>query len=68
MKRVILLLLRLYKTCLSPYLPRACRFSPTCSEYMQLAVLEHGVLRGCLMGAWRVARCHPMHPGGIDLP
>ncbi len=57
-----------YKRWLSPLLPRACRFSPTCSEYARLAVLRHGILVGGAVAAARVCRCHPLHPGGIDLP
>lgn len=60
--------LLLYKRYLSPLLPQACRFSPTCSEYARLAVLKHGVLRGGLMSAGRLIRCQPIHPGGIDIP
>lgn len=60
--------LELYKRYLSPLLPRACRFTPTCSEYARLAVLKHGVWRGSLLAAGRLARCHPLHPGGVDLP
>lgn len=57
-----------YKRWVSPLLPRSCRFVPTCSEYARLAILEHGVLRGSLLAGGRVARCHPLHPGGVDLP
>ena len=67
-KRLPVVLLDSYKRYLSPFLPRACRFAPTCSEYAKLAVLEHGVLRGSLLAIRRLARCHPMNPGGIDLP
>jgi len=66
MRNVILLLLRAYKECVSPWLPSACRFYPTCSEYMAQAVEKHGVLRGVLMGASRLLRCHPFHEGGYD--
>lgn len=57
-----------YKRFVSPLFPPACRFTPTCSEYMRLAVLKHGLLRGVALGARRLVRCHPLHPGGIDLP
>ncbi|HVR06799.1 MAG TPA: membrane protein insertion efficiency factor YidD, partial [Thermoanaerobaculia bacterium] len=53
---------------LSPLLPRSCRFSPTCSEYARLALLKHGFWRGSALGVGRLCRCHPLHPGGIDLP
>lgn len=55
-----------YKRFVSPMLPPACRFQPTCSEYMHDALLAHGVLRGGWMGVKRLARCHPGNPGGWD--
>jgi hypothetical protein len=55
-----------YKRWLSPALPPACRFAPTCSEYMREAVAVHGVGRGVWLGLKRLARCHPFHPGGFD--
>lgn len=68
MKRPLLALLRAYKRYLSPLLPRACRFAPTCSEYAALAIERHGAAHGSLLAAGRLLRCHPFHPGGIDLP
>jgi len=67
-KRLISECLLLYKRFLSPLLPRSCRFSPTCSEYVRVAVLKYGPWRGLYLGAGRVLRCQPLHPGGIDLP
>ncbi|MEM7481166.1 MAG: membrane protein insertion efficiency factor YidD [Acidobacteriota bacterium] len=57
-----------YKRWLSPLLPRSCRFTPTCSEYTRLAVIEYGALRGVVRGMARILRCNPFHPGGVDLP
>jgi putative membrane protein insertion efficiency factor len=57
-----------YKRWLSPILPRACRFEPTCSEYARLAILKYGPWKGSVEAAGRLLRCHPFHPGGIDLP
>lgn len=68
MTRLLVYLLELYKRRVSPLLPRACRFSPTCSEYARLALLKHGLWRGSLLATGRLLRCHPFHPGGIDLP
>ncbi|HEX2643074.1 MAG TPA: membrane protein insertion efficiency factor YidD [Thermoanaerobaculia bacterium] len=68
MIRLPLAFLALYKRFLSPLLPRACRFSPTCSEYARLALLRRGFWRGSLAALGRLARCQPLHPGGIDLP
>jgi uncharacterized protein len=62
----VLRLLRGYKWALSPLLPPACRYVPTCSDYAMEAVDRHGVFRGSLMTIWRVLRCHPFVPGGYD--
>jgi putative membrane protein insertion efficiency factor len=59
-------ILRFYKRFISPLLPPACRFHPTCSEYAMQAVGLHGILRGSLMALWRLARCHPFSKGGFD--
>jgi putative membrane protein insertion efficiency factor len=66
MKFFVLALLRFYKRWISPMLPSACRFHPTCSVYMMDAVTAHGVLRGVWMGLRRIGRCHPFHEGGFD--
>ncbi len=68
MTRFLVFLLALYKRRLSPWLPRACRFTPTCSEYARLALLKHGLWRGGWLATGRLLRCHPFHPGGVDLP
>ncbi len=62
----MLILLRLYKQLVSPFLPAACRYVPTCSEYAMEAVELHGAARGTLKAAWRVLRCHPLARGGYD--
>ena len=58
--------LRGYKYAISPLLPSACRFHPTCSEYMTEAVERYGAARGVWMGVKRIARCHPLNRGGFD--
>ena len=55
-----------YKRLISPLLPSACRFYPTCSVYMKEAVENYGVMRGLWMGLKRLGRCHPFHAGGVD--
>lgn len=59
-------LLKSYKRWISPMLPNACRFRPTCSEYMLEAVEKHGVARGVWMGIRRLGRCQPFAKGGFD--
>ena len=55
-----------YRWFVSPVLPMACRFSPSCSEYAEQALTRHGALRGGWLAARRVCRCGPWHPGGYD--
>lgn len=52
---------RLYKLCISPYLGKACRFTPTCSEYMIESVQKRGLLIGIFKGFYRVLRCNPFN-------
>ena len=66
MRKAVIATLRFYKLFISPILPSACRFSPTCSEYMAEAVDKYGALRGVWMGMRRLLRCHPFHAGGFD--
>lgn len=66
MKRVVIALIRFYQTAISPLTPPACRYEPTCSNYTLVAVQRFGAVRGSWMGAWRILRCHPFHPGGYD--
>jgi len=66
MKQALQLLLRGYKQFISPMLPHACRFVPTCSEYAMEAVERHGVMHGSVLAAWRLLRCHPFARAGYD--
>ena len=66
MKSLALGLLRLYKRWISPAFPRSCRYVPTCSEYAMEAIERYGALRGGMMAAWRLLRCHPFAKGGLD--
>ncbi len=65
-KTLVLLLLRAYQWAVSPCLPPACRYVPTCSEYAIEAVERHGVALGTAMTIWRLLRCHPLAKGGVD--
>jgi uncharacterized protein len=65
-RRVVGALIRGYQVTVSPFLPPTCRFTPSCSHYTLEAVSRHGVLRGGWLGARRLLRCHPFHPGGFD--
>ncbi len=65
-RKIVITLLDVYKAAISPLIGPACRFYPTCSQYAREAVAKHGVRRGVLLSARRLARCHPWHPGGID--
>ncbi|MEO8432919.1 MAG: membrane protein insertion efficiency factor YidD [Acidobacteriota bacterium] len=64
--RAAVALLAFYKTALSPWLPRACRFEPTCSVYAREAIERHGFLRGAGLALRRLLRCQPFHRGGFD--
>jgi uncharacterized protein len=64
--RLVVLLLRGYRALISPLYGPTCRFYPSCSEYALIAVERHGVLRGGRLAAWRLLRCNPWNPGGVD--
>ena len=66
MKRVLIAILRFYKRHISPLLPNACIYTPTCSEYAMEAIQKHGVFKGTGLAIWRVLRCNPFHEGGYD--
>jgi len=66
MKKAIQFLLWGYKRLISPMLPHACRFVPTCSEYGMEAVERHGAMRGSLLAVGRLLRCHPFARAGYD--
>ena len=66
MKTVLIFFVKIYQGVLSPYLPNACRYTPTCSQYMIEAITKHGALRGGWMGLKRFGRCHPWGGHGVD--
>ncbi len=59
-------LLGFYKKIVSPLLPPACRFEPTCSVYARVAIERHGLWKGGRLALLRLLRCHPFHRGGLD--
>ncbi len=61
-------LVRLYQSAISPWLPSACRYTPTCSEYAVLALRRYGALRGTVLALWRIGRCQPWGGHGYDPP
>ncbi len=61
MKRVLLALIRFYRSYVSPARPPCCRFLPTCSAYALEAVEKHGAWRGGLLALRRILKCHPFH-------
>jgi len=65
-RSVFVVLIRGYQVIVSPILPPACRFSPTCSQYAIEAITKYGVIRGFVMGTRRLLKCHPFHHGGYD--
>ena len=58
--------IRLYQWCISPLLPAACRYQPTCSAYAIEAIEHHGLMRGLCLTMWRLLRCHPWGGSGYD--
>ena len=59
-------LLLVYRGAIRPLLGTGCRFEPSCSRFTEEAIARHGVMRGSLLGARRLLRCHPFHAGGFD--
>lgn len=65
-KRFCLAEIRGYQRYISPLLPDACIYIPTCSQYAVEAIEKYGVVKGCWLGVRRILRCHPFHAGGYD--
>jgi putative membrane protein insertion efficiency factor len=65
---ILIALIRGYQWLVSPLLPPACRFYPSCSEYAVQVIGFYGPLRGLVKAAWRLLRCNPLSSGGLDLP
>jgi len=65
-RTVVLAPIVVYRRVLSPALPRRCKYEPTCSRYALDAIREYGILRGLVLGMWRLLRCNPWSHGGYD--
>ncbi len=61
-----IVLIRFYQYCISPFIPRVCRFEPSCSVYTVEALRRHGLIRGGWLAAKRILRCHPWGGSGYD--
>lgn len=60
-------LIYFYQYCISPFLPKMCRFTPTCSQYAKRALSEYGILKGSLLSIYRILRCNPFNKNtGFD--
>jgi len=64
--RLAVVSIRVYQLTLSPLLGPHCRFAPSCSQYTLEAIARYGLIRGAVLGARRIGRCHPFHEGGFD--
>jgi putative membrane protein insertion efficiency factor len=66
MKKILIKIVQFYQNAISPFLPKSCRYIPTCSQYTIEALEKYGALKGTYIGIKRILRCHPFHPGGYD--
>ncbi len=66
LKKIFIAPIKFYKKFISPLLGNHCRYLPTCSEYMMQAIKIHGVVKGLILGIWRILRCNPWAKGGYD--
>jgi len=65
LRKALIFPIRVYQVAISPFLPKRCRFYPTCSSYAVQAIEKHG-LKGLWLALKRFLKCHPLHPGGYD--
>ncbi|MFO7612758.1 MAG: membrane protein insertion efficiency factor YidD [Clostridia bacterium] len=66
MKKLLLLLINIYKKGISPYTTPKCKYYPTCSEYAYQAIDRYGAIKGTGKAVWRILRCNPFSKGGVD--
>ncbi|WP_461181703.1 membrane protein insertion efficiency factor YidD [Virgibacillus kimchii] len=67
MKYIFIGLIKFYRAAVSPFKPPSCRFYPTCSQYGLEAFQRFGVIKGAYLTIIRISKCHPFHPGGVDV-
>ncbi len=67
LKKTALVFIRAYQICIRGFLPPACRFFPSCSAYCHEAIAQKGLVKGGYLGLKRILKCHPWHPGGVDI-
>ena len=65
MKELAIKMIRFYQRKI-PLFPPRCRYYPTCSQYAVTAIERFGIIRGGLLAVWRLLRCNPLFPGGLD--
>ncbi|MDO8860106.1 membrane protein insertion efficiency factor YidD [Haliea sp. E1-2-M8] len=66
MRKLLIVIISLYRYTVSPFLGDNCRFYPSCSHYAQDAIALHGIFRGSYLTLRRIGKCHPWHEGGAD--
>lgn len=66
MKKILIMIIRLYQKISNKYLPKRCKYYPTCSEYTKQAINKYGVFKGIYLGIKRIIRCNPFSYGGYD--
>mgnify|MGYP006109235799 FL=1 len=66
MKFLLILLIKFYQICLSPFFVSRCRYTPTCSMYTIECLEKYGVTKGCWLGIKRLSKCRPGSAGGFD--
>ncbi|MDY6915335.1 MAG: membrane protein insertion efficiency factor YidD [Candidatus Cloacimonadota bacterium] len=66
MNRLVILLIKIYRKVISPYLPATCRFTPTCSVYASQAFQKYNFFKAIKLSVLRILKCHPFHAGGND--
>lgn len=65
-RKIAIAPIRFYQVAISPYRNRTCRYYPSCSQYAVTAVSRHGIFKGTYLAVWRLLRCNPWTPGGVD--